>query len=232
MPAEARPAAELGLMMFKTILLELKSHVPFTLLGALTGIALMVLIVLTRMERHVLEHIFEGLHSVHVLLSAVVTAAMFRRYRKGVAAGVLVGLVGSLGIASLSDVIFPHHGGALLLGLTEGRDSMDFHLPLIEEWWLIVPAALVGVAIGMTRPATKIPHGGHVLLSTWASLFYLTAHAEAGWRMALAPLVYVVLFVAVWVPCCLSDIVFPLLFVGRGAHERAHDRGDHPARPG
>ncbi|MDP6107720.1 MAG: hypothetical protein QGI33_04715 [Candidatus Brocadiia bacterium] len=218
--------------MFKTILRELKSHVPFTLLGALTGTALMVLIVLMRVERRVLEPVFEGLHSGHVLLSAVVTAATFRRYRKGVVAGVLVGLAGSLGIASLSDVIFPHHGGAMLLGLAGGSHSMDFHLPLLEEWWLVVPSALVGTAIGMTRPATKIPHAGHVLLSIWASLFYLAAHSEAGWRMALLPLVYAVLFLAVWVPCCLSDIVFPLLFVGRGALEHAHDHGDHPASPG
>jgi hypothetical protein len=25
--------------------------------------------------------------------------------------------------------------------------------------------------------------------------------------------VFVVLFIAVWLPCCISDIVFPLLFV-------------------
>jgi hypothetical protein len=24
----------------------------------------------------------------------------------------------------------------------------------------------------------------------------------------------VVLFIAVWLPCCISDIVFPLLFIG------------------
>jgi hypothetical protein len=31
---------------------------------------------------------------------------------------------------------------------------------------------------------------------------------------------FIVLFLAVWLPCCVSDIVFPLLFVGPdGKHE-------------
>jgi len=33
------------------------------------------------------------------------------------------------------------------------------------------------------------------------------------------PFVFIVLFVAVWVPCCLSDIVFPPLFVKEDAGE-------------
>jgi hypothetical protein len=27
---------------------------------------------------------------------------------------------------------------------------------------------------------------------------------------------FIVLFIAVWLPCCISDIVFPILFVGPG----------------
>jgi hypothetical protein len=29
----------------------------------------------------------------------------------------------------------------------------------------------------------------------------------------LLPLIFLFLFLAVWVPCCVSDIVYPLLFV-------------------
>jgi hypothetical protein len=50
------------------------------------------------------------------------------------------------------------------------------------------------------------------LLSTWASLFYFTAFGTAAW-LPLLPLILVFLFISVWIPCCLSDIVFPLLFV-------------------
>ncbi len=229
----------------KTILKELKSHAPFTLFGALTGIVLMLVITLARVQARTMEPAFMVLHSVHVFLSAIVTAAMYRRYRRYVIPCVLIGLVGSVGIATLSDIVFPHHGGALMLQLAgaervpdvhadeegheahvhaaEERHEPHMHLAFIEQWWLILPVALAGVVIGMWRPATRVPHGGHVLLSTWASLFYLTAHLEANW-LPLLPLVFVVLFVAVWVPCCVSDIVFPLLFVGKEAvaHEGHH----------
>ena len=39
------------------------------------------------------------------------------------------------------------------------------------------------------------------------------AHAQVASWLPLLPFVFIVFFVAVWVPCCLSDIIFPLLFV-------------------
>jgi hypothetical protein len=55
---------------------------------------------------------------------------------------------------------------------------------------------------------------GHVLLSTWASLFSFTAFGQADWTSVLLP-VFFLLFLAVWLPCCVSDIVYPLLWVGK-----------------
>jgi len=209
----------------KRILKELRTHAPFTLFGALTGIAVMLVLVATKVRAASLVPVFEGLHALHILLSALVTAGLYRRYRKNVLACILIGLVGSIGIATLSDIVFPHHGGALLLSVAGGGRGMHpIHLAFIEEWWLILPAALIGSGLGMAWPRTKVPHAGHVLLSTWASLFYIVAYAEGGinW-LPLLPLVFVVLFVAVWIPCCVSDIVFPLLFVGKDAEPHSHD---------
>ena len=197
------------------VLDELKSHGPFTLAGAVAGAALMVVVALARVPREALEPVFEGCHAIHLLLSAMVTSAMFRRYGKGLALGIVVGYVGAVGIGTLSDIVFPYLGGVLIGG------KMHLHLAFIEDWWLINPAALLGVAVGLSRPMTRLPHTGHVLLSTWASLFYLMAHGEGPWLPVL-PLVVVVLFVAVWLPCCISDIVFPLLFVDKTARREAH----------
>jgi hypothetical protein len=209
------------------MLRELKAHAPFTLFGALTGVLLMLLLVAVGADPERLHPVFEGFHAVHVLLSAVVTAGMYWRYRRNLLVCVAVGVVGSVGIATLSDVVFPHHGGALLLRAASDHAHMHFHLPAVEQWWLIFPVALLGVALGIRRPKTRVPHSGHVLLSTWASLFYVFLHAEGqvNW-LPLLPLVFIVLFVAVWVPCCVSDIVFPLLFV-RGATADAHEHGAH-----
>ncbi|MDI6884377.1 MAG: hypothetical protein QMD00_04550, partial [Hadesarchaea archaeon] len=59
----------------------------------------------------------------------------------------------------------------------------------------------------------------HVLISTLASLFYLMAFGVVDW-LPLFPFVFAVLFIAVWIPCCASDIVFPLLFTRKRACHR------------
>ena len=193
--------------MLRQIATELKHHAPFTALGAATGIIIMVIIVLGNVPSSVSHTTFYILHPVHVVLSALVTTAMYKRYSSGkVWAVVLIGYFGSIGIATISDAVIPYLGGTLL------NVKIEFHAPFIEKWWLVNPMALVGITIGYLRPTTKLPHSGHVLLSTWASLFYLTAFGIAEW-IPLLPFVFLFLFLAVFVPCCVSDIVFPLLFI-------------------
>jgi hypothetical protein len=192
--------------MGKRIAKELKEHIPFTALGALTGIVITVIIVLGNVPSHVSNTVFYTLHPLHVLLSALVTTAMYVRYRKAKFwVAILIGWTGSIGVATISDAIIPYLGGSLL------QAQMEFHIPFIEEWWINF-LALGGIAIGYWRQTTKIPHFGHVLLSTWASLFYIMAFGKAEW-IPLLPFIFLFLFFAVWLPCCTSDIVYPLLFV-------------------
>ncbi len=192
--------------MTKLIVHELKEHIPFTALGALTGIVIMVIVVLSNVPSHISNTIFYTLHPLHVLLSALVTTAMYARYRKTrFWVAILIGWTGSIGIATISDAIIPYLGGSLLSA------QMEFHVPFIEEWWINL-LALGGIAIGYWKQTTKIPHFGHVLLSTWASLFYIIAFGRADW-IPLLPLIFLFLFLAVWLPCCLSDVVYPLLFI-------------------
>ena len=189
---------------------ELKAHAPFTALGAVTGVVIAWLIVAAGVPSGTSSVAFAVFHPLHVLLSALATAAMYRRHGGRLLPTIIIGYVGSIGIATISDIIFPHLGGLLV-----GAKMEHVHLGFIEKWWLVNPLALIGIGIALWRPATKAPHYGHVLLSTWASLFYLMAHAQVtNWLpLLLLPFVFIVLFVAVWIPCCLSDIIFPLLFV-------------------
>ncbi len=194
-------------MSLEYIARELKRHAPFTAFGTLTGIILMSTIVFIGLSTETSHTIFHTLHPVHIILSALVTTAMYRRYRGGVAVAVGIGFVGSIAICSASDIVFPYIGG-VLLGL-----PITLHVCFIEHTWLITLSALAGIAIGLSWSRTRFPHAGHVLLSTYASLFYFTTFgAPADW-LPLLPLVFPILFVAVWIPCCVSDIVFPLLFV-------------------
>lgn len=195
--------------MLRLITNELREHAPFTAFGAITGIAIMAVMVLADVSSGVSQTIFFTLHPLHVVLSAVATTAMYRKYSsRRVWVVLLVGYFGSIGVATVSDVLFPYLGG-VLLGL-----EIELTIPFIEEWWLVNLAALAGIAIGYLRPATRFSHSGHVLLSTWASLFYFTSFAVAQW-IPLFPFVSLFLFLAVWIPCCVSDIVFPMLVAGK-----------------
>ncbi len=195
-------------MKLKTILQELKQHVPFTLVGVLTGILLIFLFY--KIPSSSAYTAFYVLHPIHVILSALVTASMYKKYATKVNPFILllIGYVGSIGIATLSDSIIPYLG-ELLLGLP----NAGIHLGFIEMWWLVNPLAILGVAIAYFNPSTKFPHAGHVLLSTWASLFHILMALGGLISFKLVLIIFVFLFLAVWLPCCLSDIVFPLLFV-------------------
>ena len=193
------------------ILHELKSHAPFTIFGAVTGIILMMLF--KNLPSKLSYNIFYILHPFHVVLSALVTASMYQIHKCGKAKCniwvlLLIGYVGSVGIATISDSLIPYLAETML-----DMPNRHMHIGFIEEWWLVNPLALVGIAIAYFRPSTKFPHGGHVLLSTWASLFHIimAMGASASWLVYIA--IFIFLFFAVWIPCCISDIVFPLLFV-------------------
>jgi len=194
--------------MLRTIPKQLRAHAPFTVFGALTGIFIMVVIVYARVPRSTSEALFWSFHPFHVLLSALVTAGMYRLHGKGdLWTTLLIGYFGSIGIATLSDSIIPYLGESML-----GLPNRGIHLGFIEKWWLVNPLAFCGIAVSWFWPKTKFPHAGHVLLSTWASLFHMTMALGDSFGVMTILLIPIFLFLAVWVPCCTSDIVFPLLF--------------------
>lgn len=200
--------------MLRQIMDELRHHVPFTTFGAVTGIIIMVIIVFTDVlpqVANVSSTVFYVLHPLHVVLSALVTTALYRRYTKGrIWATVLVGYLGSVGIATLSDSVIPYLGEVLL-----DLPNRGMHIGFIEEWQIVNPAAIVGIAISYWKPVTEFPHSGHVLISTWASLFHIVMALGETVALSTYFIIFLFLFLAVWLPCCLSDIVFPLLFVRR-----------------
>lgn len=196
------------------IITQLKHHAPFTALGTASGILIMLLLLGCSVPRYVSESVFWTLHPAHVLLSAVATASMYRLYsRRNLLGTILVGYIGSIGIATLSDSLIPYAGEYLLQLPHRG-----VHLGFIEKWWLVNPLAFIGIAVAWFWPQTRLPHAGHVSLSTWASMFHMIMAMGAPVGLHTVPLLAVFLFIAVWVPCCTSDIVFPLLWTkgGRG----------------
>ena len=220
------------------IAVELKGHAPFTIFGALMGVVFML--IFRNLSSFHAGTLFSFFHPGHVILSAMVTASLFslHRKKKNFILILLVGYFGAIGIATLSDSAIPHFGGKIF-GLnvptesqihqlehgfgekepTVHRDSLGdehehkIYIGFIEQWHIVNPAALLGILIAYFIPRTKFPHAGHVLMSTWASSSYILMNLQEQMTIAVAGAIFVVLFIAVWVPCCISDIVFPLLFV-------------------
>lgn len=212
--------------MIRNIVSELKSHAPFTALGTVSGILIILFISVANVPRGISETLFWTLHPIHVLLSALVTTAMFKLHTcpsigikciKGQCnfwALTAIGYFGSVGIATISDSLIPYAAEFLL-----DMPRRGLHLGFIEKWWLVNPLALFGIAIGFVWPRTHFPHFGHVFLSTWATVFHITMAMAAPLTWLTALIIAFFLFIAVWVPCCVSDIVFPLLFVSKPKKE-------------
>lgn len=201
--------------MVRRVLHELGHHLPWTLVGAVLGTLL--LLPLGRLPHEVSHRLFAAFHPLHVLASAMATSAMYGLYRRGEGRRppfwllLLIGYTGAVGIGTLSDSLIPYLGERLL-GLHHARA----HIGFIELWYLVNPAALLGVLFSYFRPTTKLPHSAHVLLSTMASL----AHIGMAFDGTLPAIKYLglllFLLLAVWIPCTFSDIAFPLLFIRPG----------------
>ncbi|MBN1436202.1 MAG: hypothetical protein JW936_03935 [Sedimentisphaerales bacterium] len=232
----------------KHIFLELKHHAPFTILGAVFGILFMFIFrAITPGKAHILFAIF---HPSHVILSAMVTAALFRAHSKQSAfiTVLLIGYFGSVGIATLSDCVIPYVGQRVFSldipshahqhqttdeqqhehqteiaaehletpqddHLAQHHKPTHIHLGFIEEWYIVNPAAIIGIILGYFFPVTRLPHAIHVLISTWASASYLLMSAHTNLDPAHVISILFTLFLAVWLPCCVSDIVFPSIFL-------------------
>ncbi|MGD9780720.1 MAG: hypothetical protein AB7V14_01055 [Kiritimatiellia bacterium] len=187
---------------------ELRAHAPFTALGSLAGIALLLALLGMGIPMKSAGPLFAILHPLHVLLSAQATTATCRRQcGRGAWRLLWVGYVGSVGIATLSDCLIPYVGEWLL-----GLPNRGLHVGFIEHWWLVNPLALLGIALGVWTSKTRVPHALHVWISTGASLFHIAMALGHAPSAAVLAAIAVFLFLAVWLPCCTSDIVFPLLF--------------------
>ena len=208
---------------------ELCEHLPYTIFSVAVGLAVMGL--LTAAFRaldpdgmpEAVRGLFHIFHPLHVLFSATATTAMFWRHERRMAKAVLVGVAGATGICSISDIVMPYLAG-LLLGV-----QMEFHLCVIHHPVLVVPFAAIGIAAGLlvspgTNRGTIFSHSAHVMVSSMASILYLVSFGMTDWFRATG-LVFIYMILAVMLPCCSSDIVFPLLL----ARPRRHAA---PAPPG
>ncbi len=152
---------------------------------------------------------FHLFHPLHMFFSAAATTAMFWRYDKRLIRAIIVGLIGAIVVCGISDIIMPHISLLIL------HKNIPLHICVIEHPGLVMPFAVVGVLVGLlaaegvTR-STIFSHSLHVFASTMASLFYMIqAYGRLAWLEDMGWIFFFIIL-AVMVPCCLSDIVFPV----------------------
>lgn len=205
---------------FKIVLQELREHIPFTMLGATSGIILFIL--LRNIPYSLSFKLFYVFHPLHVLLSTFVASSMYKLH-KGKKPNIflffLIGFVGPLLIATISDSIIPFIGESILR-----LPHRELHLGFIERWYIVNPVGFLGTAIAYFIPNTKFPHSGHIFISTWATLFHVMMAVDKSVSVFVYLSTLILLFFSDWIPCCFSDIVFPLLFVkGHQPHCHCHN---------
>ncbi|UCC29647.1 MAG: hypothetical protein JSU86_15760 [Phycisphaerales bacterium] len=212
------------------ILIELREHIPFSVSAVAIGLIVAGAICVLGFGREaaevVVEHehdhvsdparlFFHLFHPAHMLFSAAATTAMFYRYEKKTAKAIVIGIIGAIGVCGISDIIMPH-ASLLLLGT-----PAPLHICVWEHPSLALPFAVVGVFVGVAAAegvvrSTLISHSLHVLASTMASIFYMVGPLGIIAWIDILGKVFLFVVLAVMVPCCLSDIVFPLLLSRHG----------------
>ena len=194
---------------------ELRIHLPYTIFSVSVG---MIILGLLTFVCNILKvedisgpsrGLFHVFHPIHLLLSTTATTAMFWRHEKRFVKATIIGFIGAVGICGISDIIIPYVAG-FLLGV-----KMHFHVCIIEHPMFILPFVIAGIFAGFiipptTEKSTIFSHAAHVWVSSMASILYLVSFGLSAW-IEVAGMVFVYIILAVMIPCCMSDIVFPLL---------------------
>ena len=208
---------------FDFIANEFAHHLPYTIVGSLIAMAGVWWFATQHLGNGRAEALyaqarasFHLFHPLHISLSAIATTSLFWRHERHVLRALAVGALGTIIPCGLSDYVFPYWGG-LLLGQT-----MELHMCIVDHPQLFFPFLALGIVGGFWAEerltgSHLFSHGAHIFVSSAASLLYLISFGFTAWltdvRFVFPAFVTIVL--AVWVPCCISDIVVP----ATAAHE-------------
>lgn len=192
-------------MRIKELIHELKHHLPLTSIA--TIFAIIIVIFFNQIDFNFSEKLFETFHFLHIFLASVVASAMFYKYKSNFIFSIFVGVLSSVIFGSVSDIIFPYLG-AFIFNL-----KPEFHLPLIEQPIIIFSIGIFGGLSGIFLKITKLPHFLHVGISVFASMFYLVSYIQ-DINSFFIFLSFILVVISVVLPCCIGDIILPILFLG------------------
>jgi hypothetical protein len=140
---------------------------------------------------------------------------MYYRYtKKNSWKGVMIGVFTSFGFCTLSDILLPYVAG-LMMGV-----KMNLHICFVSELQNIIPFLFIGILNGLAivkiheknqESVSLQLHFFHTFISAMASIFYAVGNGLASYDQNLGAF-FLLMLIAVVLPCTLSDVVAPLFF--------------------
>ncbi len=203
-----------------TLIGELACHLPYAFFSVALGLTILSFVTFftfngweSQVVQDGADTLFHSFHFMHIAFAATGTLITFFRFSKNVFRALLVGVFSSTFFCLLSDVFLPYIGGELL-GM-----HMHLHICFATELANVLPFLFVGIINGFVMSRHEVDrqpyyslfsHFAHIFISSLASIFYLVSHGFFHWQDHIG-YVFLLLIVAVVVPCTLSDVVVPML---------------------
>jgi len=201
---------------------ELVCHLPYAILSVAFCLIILCFLSYFTFNYHVAPVVlkrsssilFHGFHFIHILFSVAGSLVTFYRFSSGLIKGILVGVFSALIFCPLSDAMMPYLAGKIL-GV-----NMEFHFCLQNELHNVLPFVFIGIINGLAMGTVNkerlhtysfIVHFLHILISAFASMFYLVSYGMIDWYARIG-MVFIFLVIAVVIPCILSDIIAPMTF--------------------
>ena len=207
---------------------ELATHFPYAVFSvALSMIAAALLGYFSfGASVEVIEHgsmvLFHSFHFLHIVFAATGTVLTFFRFSKNFYKGIIVGAISAVFFCVLSDAIIPY-----VIGVAMGV-QVSFHICFISELSNVLPFLVVGLFNGWLLSQHKSAehsfystwsHFAHIFVSSLASMLYTVSHGMHDWYQSMG-ILFILLVVAVVIPCTLSDVVVPAYFANTGGKDR------------
>jgi hypothetical protein len=201
---------------------ELLCHAPYAILAVTICLAIVSFWSFTSTENVLgdvacksASRLFHGFHFIHLVFSATGVLVTYFRFshNRNVLRGLVIGGITAATVCILSDAVLPYLGGCLI------GAPIKFHFCWLYELHNVLPFLLVGLLNGWILSThnngrqvhySAFSHTGHIIPSSFASLFYMISYGFVTWYSHIG-LVFLVLLFAVVVPCTLSDLVIPML---------------------
>lgn len=210
---------------FASVIDEVICHFPYALLSLTIGLIALSFATMDAPSSRLAMHfrffpLFHTCHFMHISFAAAGCFLTFLKYSRSWWRGFIVGGLVPIIFCVLSDIFLPYIGG-IILGV-----PMRLHICFLTEYVNVGIFLIVGIFAGAVLRfhverkhsgsfLTRWLHFGHILLSSLASLFYLVSHGFSTWIEYIGP-VYVLLVIAVVIPCTLSDLVVPVILARSG----------------